>query len=120
MILCSLSFLFMQLLRHVIMAVLGLWVAQTITPVDQSSVILVRGGLSVVLGLIIMMQQSLALWLDSIMTVSMGYSVIKFGENVVRHTCSNSTKITSNVFLNQKRFLSVIAILHVYYRRKAK
>ena len=66
------------------MAVLGLWVVQTTTPVDQSSVTLVHGGLSVVLGLIVMMQLSLALWLDSITTVSMGASVIKFGENVVR------------------------------------
>ena len=66
------------------MAVLGLWVVQTTTPVDQSSVTLEHGGLSVVLGLIVMMQLSLALWLDSIMTVSMGASVIKFGENVVR------------------------------------
>ena len=66
------------------MAVLGLWVVQTTTLVDQSSVTLVHGGLSVILGLIVMMQLSLALWLDSITTVSMGASVIKFGENVVR------------------------------------
>ena len=79
------------------MAVLGLWVVQTTTPVDQSSVTLVHGGLSVVLGLIVMMQPSLALWLDSIMTVSMGASVIKFWGECSK-TCSISNGNISSIF----------------------